>query len=161
MSAPRLLTDGFVAPCIPSLAAKVARPSLRPFDVPGRYCSDHGLALRSPVLSSARRMLAQALIAEARCLRRPGEGFQVAGRPRPRRCVTATDRSAQSRPRSGAPRCATGVTWRRIRKSASPRRSCQSGRGRFKKGDPKPPNSGCKPGVRNRLTADIKSRSQD
>jgi hypothetical protein len=49
-------------------------------------------------------------------------------------CGTAMDRSAPSRPglgqsRSGAPRCATGPTSPRRRKSASPHRSCRSGRG--------------------------------
>jgi hypothetical protein len=68
------------------------------------------------------------------CLRRPMEGLEVAGRPRPRRAARAMDRNAPSRPglglwRSGAPRCATALTSPRRRKSASPRRSCRSGRG--------------------------------
>ena len=49
-------------------------------------------------------------------------------------CVKAMARIAQSRPglglsRSVAPRCTTGATWAQRRRSASPRRSCRSGRG--------------------------------
>ena len=49
-------------------------------------------------------------------------------------CVKAMARIAQSRPglglsRSVAPRFATGATWAQRRRSASPRRSCRSGRG--------------------------------
>src|SRR4051812_40434824 len=49
-------------------------------------------------------------------------------------CVMAMGRIAQSRPglglsRSVVPRCATEATWAQRRRSASPRRSCRSGRG--------------------------------
>jgi hypothetical protein len=49
-------------------------------------------------------------------------------------CDTGMGRGARSRPglglsRCGAPRCATGATWARRTKSASPRRSCRSGLG--------------------------------
>ena len=49
-------------------------------------------------------------------------------------CAMAMGRIGQSKPgwglsRSVAPRCATGATWSPRRKSASPRRSCRSGRG--------------------------------
>src|SRR5262245_39227696 len=48
-------------------------------------------------------------------------------------CVMAMGRSAQSKPGSGrsrsvVPRCAIGARWAQRRKSASPRRSCRSGR---------------------------------
>ena len=81
----------------------------------------------------ARRMLAQVLIAEAdsfiamwKDLRLPDGRDRIVRQghgPHP-----------QSRPglglsRSVAPRCATGARWAQRRRSASPRRSCRSGRG--------------------------------
>jgi hypothetical protein len=81
----------------------------------------------------ARRMLAQVLIAEAdsfvamwRDLKLPdGRDRIVRHGHGPHRAI----QTGSGLSRSVAPRCATGATWAQRRKSASPRRSCRSGRG--------------------------------
>ncbi len=80
----------------------------------------------------ARRMLAQVLIAEAASFIAMWKDLRLPdGRDR---IVRQGHGPHQSRPglglsRSVAPRCATGARWAQRRRSASPRRSCRSGRG--------------------------------
>src|SRR5215468_1869575 len=81
----------------------------------------------------ARRMLAQALIAEADCFVAMWKDLKLPdGRDRVVRHGHGPQRAIQTGSglsRSVVPRCAIGARWARRRKSASPRRSCRSGRG--------------------------------
>jgi hypothetical protein len=81
----------------------------------------------------ARRMLAQVLIADADAFVAQWKDLKLPdGRDRVVRHGHGPQRASRpglGQSKSGAPRCATGLTspWRR--KSASPHRSCRSGRG--------------------------------
>jgi hypothetical protein len=81
----------------------------------------------------ARRMLAQVLIAEAASFIAMWKDLRLPdGRDRIVRHGHGPHRTIQTGvglSRSVAPRCATEATWAQRRRSASPRRSCRSGRG--------------------------------
>ena len=82
----------------------------------------------------ARRMLAQVLIAEAIPLSPCWKDLEIAGWRRPYRAswpwagIDDTEWDGAGRGRGGR-RCATGAARTERRESASPRRSCRSGRG--------------------------------
>jgi hypothetical protein len=81
----------------------------------------------------ARRMLAQMLIAEADAFVTQWKGWKLPdGRDRIVRHGHGPQRAIQTgidQLRFEAPRYATRLTWKRVRKSASPRRSSRSGHG--------------------------------